>query len=325
MGADLIQGIRRVLEQVTHKSIPRTEPLPKSLINSIRMGTTVATNALLERMGRRHALLVTEGFRDFLDIGNQSRPRLFDLEIRKPETLYDEVVEVSERITVEGFAQQPEEERGPEPSEIPGVLVKGPTGDIMRIIKPLDEEEVKAKLQQIRNKGIDTLAICFAHSYLYAAHEFRAAELAAELGFNHVSISSNVGANMIKMVARGSSASADAYLTPEIKKYVETFSKGFEDGNLDGVRCEFMQSDGGLVDHNGFSGLRGILSGPAGLSPKPVMLQPSNRSQVALWAMPEHHGMVKSLLSGLTWEEHQPMLAVMEAYMTTFSKQQLPG
>lgn len=104
----------------------------------------------------------------------------------------------------------------------------------------------------------------FAHSYLYPDHEVKVAQIAAELGFNHISVSSAVGANMAKMVARGSSASADAYLTPEIKKYVSGFASGFEGGNLDGVQCEFMQSDGGLVSHKNFSGLRGILSGPAG-------------------------------------------------------------
>ena len=148
--------------------------------------------------------------------------------------------------------------------EAPGLFVKGITGDILRIIRPLDEAEVREKLTTIKDKGIETLAVCLAHSYLYPKHEERIAEIARELGFKHVSISSSVGASMIKMISRGSSASADAYLTPEIVRYIDGFAKGFAEGNLDGVSCEFMQSDGGLVNHKAFNGLRGILSGPAG-------------------------------------------------------------
>lgn len=220
--------------------------------------------ALLERKGTRHAFLVTEGFRDLLDIGYQSRPKLFELGIRKPELLYSEVVEIPERITVENFDEDLNLSEKSQQPEIPGVLVKGLTGDLLRIIKPLDEESVKQKLVALKEKGIDALAICLTHSYLYPAHEQRVAALASDLGFKHISCSSSVGANMVKMVSRGSSASADAYLTPEIIKYVNSFSKGFEGGNLDGITCEFMQSDGGLVNHKRFSGLRGILSGPAG-------------------------------------------------------------
>ncbi|KAK7211265.1 hypothetical protein V2G26_018443 [Clonostachys chloroleuca] len=238
------EGIRRVLEQVTKTTIPRSSRLPKEHIEFIRMGTTVATNALLERKGNRHALVVTEGFRDLLDIGHQSRPKLFALDHRKPDTLFEELV-----LPTKG---------------IPGTLVEGSTGDILRIIKPLDVEEVKTKLLAIREKGIDALAICFAHSYLYPQHEEAVAKIAMELGFTHISASFGVGAKMIKIISRGSSASADAYLTPEIQRYVQTFAEGFEGGNLDGVRCEFMQSDGGLVNYKYFSGLKAILSGPAG-------------------------------------------------------------
>ncbi|KAK5113567.1 hypothetical protein LTR85_010795 [Meristemomyces frigidus] len=258
------EGIRRVLEQVTGAVISRKDPLPKEFIHSIRMGTTVATNALLERKGTRHALLVTAGFRDVLDIGFQSRPNLFELGIRKPELLYDEVVEIDERLTVEGFDEDPNPESSKAEDEVPGVLVKATTGDMLRIIKPLDETEVLHKLGVLKAKGIDTLAVCLVHSYLYPHHEARIAELAIKLGFHHVSSSSKVGSNMVKLVPRGSSASADAYLTPEIKRYVDGFASRFEGGDLDGVSCEFMQSDGGLVNHKSFSGLRGILSGPAG-------------------------------------------------------------
>ncbi|KAI1210179.1 Hydantoinase B/oxoprolinase-domain-containing protein [Annulohypoxylon truncatum] len=258
------EGIRRVLEIVSGQPVPRGAPIPKDLIHSIRMGTTVATNALLERKGTRHAFVVNQGFGDLLEIGYQSRPKLFDLDIRKPELLYDKVVEVSERITVEEFDEDVTKDSRPPLQEIPGVLVKGITGEILRIIRPLDETEVRGKLYQLREDGIDTLAICLAHSYIYPFHEQRIAEIAREMGFTHVSTSSSVGANMIKMISRGSSASADAYLTPEITRYVSGFAKVFADGNLDGVSCEFMQSDGGLVSHKNFNGLRGILSGPAG-------------------------------------------------------------
>lgn len=219
--------------------------------------------ALLERKGRRHAFVVSQGFGDLIEIGHQARPKLFALGIKKPELLYEEVVEISERITVECFDEDATNSR-PAPKECPGLFVRGITGDILRIIRPLDEKEVKEKLLVLKSKGIETLAVCLVHSYLYPNHEERVAEIAAEIGFSHVSISSKVGANMIKMISRGSSASADAYLTPEIVQYVDGFARGFDGGNLDGVSCEFMQSDGGLVSHKGFSGLRGILSGPAG-------------------------------------------------------------
>jgi len=220
--------------------------------------------ALLERKGTRHALVVTEGFRDVLEIGYQTRPKLFALGIRKPELLYDHVCEISERIAFEGFTEDSRFGR----EDTPGTLVRGVTGDLLRILKPLDETEVRNKLGLIREKGIDTLAICLAHSYLYPNHELRVAEIAAELGFQYISISSSVAGGMVKMIPRGSSAVADAYLTPKIKEYVTGFSRRFQGGNLDGVNCQFMQSDGGLTSYDKFNGLRGILSGPAGLFPQ---------------------------------------------------------
>lgn len=228
------------------------------------MGTTVATNALLERKGRRHAFLVTKGFKDLLKIGYQSRPRLFDLDIVKPEVLFSNVHEIDERVTIEGFDEDFDGTTSTDVDEIPGVLVRGSSGDLIRILKPLDEEAVKATLSELRAKEIDTVAVCFTHSHIFGTHEQRVGELAEEAGFAHISLSSTVAAKMIKMVPRGSSASADAYLTPEIKTYLRGFVRGFKEGHLDDVRCDFMQSDGGLVNHNSFSGLKGILSGPAG-------------------------------------------------------------
>lgn len=219
---------------------------------------------MLERKGTRHAFVVNQGFGDLLEIGYQSRPKLFELGIKKPELLYEKVIEITERITVEEFDEDVTRDSRPPLQEIPDVLVRGITGDILRIIRPLDEDEVRGKLAQIKAEGIETLAICLAHSYIYPNHENRIAEIAKDMGFTHVSTSSSVGANMIKMISRGSSASADAYLTPEIIRYVSGFAKVFAGGNLDGVSCEFMQSDGGLVSHKNFNGLKGILSGPAG-------------------------------------------------------------
>lgn len=227
------------------------------------MGTTVATNALLERKGTKHAFLVTKGFRDLLQIGYQSRPRLFDLNIVKPGVLYSAVREVDERVTIEGFDEDLDGLFS-STTEIPGILVKASSGDMIRILKPLDESAVRQTLRELRVQGFDTVAVCLTHSHVFPAHEERVEQIAIEEGFAHVSLSSSVAAKMIKMVPRGSSSSADAYLTPEIKRYLDGFAKGFEDGNLHGVRCDFMQSDGGLVSYDRFSGLRGILSGPAG-------------------------------------------------------------
>jgi len=261
------KGIRRVLSMYGKTDIPRGVPLPKENLDIVRMGTTVATNALLERKGRRHALLVTKGFRDLLRIGYQTRPRLFDLDIVKPEVLFSEVREIDERVTIEGFDEDLYGTVKTDVEEIPGVLVRGSSGDLMRILQPLDEAAVRNTLQELRSQGLDTVAVCFTHSHIYGEHEERVGEIAQEVGFNHISLSSTVAAKMIKMVPRGSSASADAYLTPEIKDYLRGFVKGFKCGHLDDVKCDFMQSDGGLVSHKGFSGLKGILSGPAGEAP----------------------------------------------------------
>ncbi|KAJ6176099.1 hypothetical protein N7485_003013 [Penicillium canescens] len=257
------EGIRRVLSLYQGQEIPRGVPLPKDDLEFIRMGTTVATNALLERKGTKHAFLVTKGFRDLLKIGYQSRPRLFDLNIVKPDVLYADAREIDERVTIEGFDEDLDGLFKSD-NEIPGVLVRGSSGDMIRILKPLDEAAVRQTLRELRSQAYDTVAVCLAHSYVFPAHESQIEQWALEEGFTHVSCSSSVAAKMIKMVPRGGSSSADAYLTPEIKKYLSGFSKGFQGGNLDGVRCDFMQSDGGLVSHDSFSGLRGILSGPAG-------------------------------------------------------------
>lgn len=321
------KGIRRVLSHYRGEEIPRGVPLPKDDLESVRMGTTVATNALLERKGTKHTFLVTKGFRDLLEIGYQSRPRLFDLSIVKPEVLYSHVREIDERVTIEGFDED-QEGRFKTEEEIPGELVMGSSGDMIRILKPLDESRVRQMLKDLRAEGVDTLAVCFTHSHIFPHHETRVKDLALEEGFTHVSLSSSVAANMIKMVPRGSSASADAYLTPEIKKYVRGFAKGFRDGNLDDVRCEFMQSDGGLVNHDNFSGLRGILSGPAGalatfpsvFSADAYTQQEASSDTLARVTTKK----IKCQSSALTWAARRPTCRDSVAILNMYSRAQPP-
>ncbi|KAL9123787.1 MAG: hypothetical protein Q9217_006818, partial [Psora testacea] len=268
------EGIRRLLSRFTGQDLPRGQPLDTSKIESIRMGTTVATNALLERKGERIAMVVTKGFKDCLEIGNQSRPKIFDLAIRKPEVLYEAVIEVDERVTLEDYAEDPErhvtnihdgsEEKG---------MVKGLSSEVVRIIKRPSEDMVRLQLQKLYDDGFRSIAVCLVHGYTFPNHEALVGKVAKEIGFEHVSLSHEL-MPMIKLVPRATSACADAYLTPAIKKYIAGFQAGFEGGlgtesvkrqsGSKGARCEFMQSDGGLVDVDLFSGLRAILSGPAG-------------------------------------------------------------
>ncbi|XP_024944987.1 5-oxoprolinase isoform X2 [Cephus cinctus] len=226
-----------------------------SRIGWIRMGTTVATNALLERKGAKMALLINEGFKDLLFIGNQARPNIFDLEVVTPEVLYSKVVEVKCRVI----------------PALPGQCeldskqwrrVRGSTGEDLFVIQELDEESLIKDLEKLKIQGIQSLAVVLAHSYTYAEQEVRVGELARNLGFTQVSLSHEV-MPMTRIVPRGFTASADAYLTPHIKSYLQGFSSGFKN-NLAGVNVLFMQSDGGLTPMNSFNGSRAILSGPAG-------------------------------------------------------------
>ncbi|KAF2011588.1 hypothetical protein BU24DRAFT_376862 [Aaosphaeria arxii CBS 175.79] len=257
------EGIRRILEQATGESIPRGQQIDTSNIESIKMGTTVATNALLERSSTRCALVVTEGFKDLLRIGDQTRPKLFDLNIRRPETLFDDVLEIQERVTLHDSTEDKGSLRDPQRSSFN--LKIGIGGEAVRIIKPLNIDSAREGLQTLFNKGVRSLAITLLHSYTFPDHELQVAELASKIGFTQISISSQIFP-MIKAISRGYSATADAYLTPLTKAYIDGFRKGFR-GHLedkDGARCEFMQSDGGLVGWQNFSGLKAILSGPAG-------------------------------------------------------------
>lgn len=204
--------------------------------------------------------------------GNQSRPKIFDLAIRKPEVLYQAVLEIAERVTLEDYAEHPDRET----TSITGIdpnLVRGLSGEAVRILARPEEATIRKDLQELYDNGFRSIAVCLMHSYTFPDHEKLIGKIAGEIGFTHISLSSQL-MPMIKLVPRATSATADAYLTPEIRRYIEGFEKGFRGGlgsesvknepGSRGARCEFMQSDGGLVDVSKFSGLRAILSGPAG-------------------------------------------------------------
>jgi 5-oxoprolinase (ATP-hydrolysing) len=218
-----IAAIRELLE------VPEGAPIPVERIDAVKMGTTVATNALLERKGEPTALFITRGFRDQLRIAYQNRPRIFDRHIRMPELLYRRVVEVDERM--------------------------GARGDV---VQALDEAQAKRELSAVRAEGFKSIAIVFLHGYRFPAHEARVAALAHEAGFEQVS-ASHVVSPLMKIVSRGDTTVVDAYLSPILRRYVDQVA-----GELPGARVMFMQSNGGLTDAHRFQGKDSILSGPAG-------------------------------------------------------------
>ncbi len=218
-----LQGIRDLLD------VAKADPIPTERIATVKMGTTVGTNALLERKGDRTLLVTNIGFRDVLRIGYQNRPRLFDLNVKLPEMLYEQVVEVSGRFTAQG------EER-----------------------TPLDLEGARAGLQASYDAGIRACAIVFMHGYRYTAHEKAVAEAAKDVGFTQISTSHQVSP-LMKMVSRGDTTVVDAYLSPILRRYVDRVA-----AELGDARLMFMQSNGGLTDANLFQGKDCILSGPAG-------------------------------------------------------------
>jgi 5-oxoprolinase (ATP-hydrolysing) len=225
-----------------------------SRIEYIRMGTTVATNALLERKGERAALITTAGFRDLQIIGNQSRPKIFDLNIKRSDVLYEMVEEIHERVVLlkEGEYIATEEAR----------TQLGLSQELVYIEKEIDESEVREKLLKVLSHGITSIAVSFIHSYTYTAHEKVVQRIAQELGFTQISLSSEI-MPMIRFVPRTCTTCVDAYLTPVIKRYLDSFCVGF-DSNLSEVKISFMQSDGGLTPMSSFLGTHAILSGPAG-------------------------------------------------------------
>ncbi|KAF5842896.1 Hydantoinase/oxoprolinase N-terminal region-domain-containing protein [Dunaliella salina] len=253
------EGIRRVLEQVTGLPHPRDAPLDTSRIASIRMGTTVATNALLERKGERVALLVSSGFRDLLHIGNQSRPNIFDLAIKVPEQLYERVVEVEESVVLP-LGTEPSARNGKDAAQNANVLCANVCQVWCEFV--MGRRRAQIAKNAVHASGIRSLAVVLKHAAVFPDHEQAVGKLARELGFEQISLSHEV-MPMVKMVARGFTAAADAYLTPHIMRYLHTFQSGFDAG-LSNVQVLFVQSDGGLCRAANFSGHKAVLSGPAG-------------------------------------------------------------
>ncbi|XP_001361023.3 5-oxoprolinase [Drosophila pseudoobscura] len=248
------EGIRRILKEETGQELAASGLVDTSKIGWVRMGTTVATNALLERKGDPVVLVVNSGFRDLLYIGNQARPKIFDLNIRKPANLYQSVVEVDCRIV-------PEQADRCELNHSWKVL-EGVASTKYLEVQPVDVEAVRASLTAARDKGVSSVAVVLAHSYACPVHELQIGAIARQLGFSHVTLS-HQAMPMCRVVARGYTACAEAYLTPHVDRYLASFKSGF-DNQLAGVDVLFMQSDGGLTNMENFRGARAILSGPAG-------------------------------------------------------------
>ncbi|XP_072388025.1 5-oxoprolinase isoform X1 [Diabrotica undecimpunctata] len=252
------EGIRRILHEETGHALDSEGNVDSSLIEWIRMGTTVATNALLERKGEKMAFIINKGYKDLLLIGNQARPKIFDLNIRRPEILYSAVVEVDCRVIpmLEGKCKL-------EPQYTSNWrIVEGKTGEKFYVTKELDKDEVKQSLLKLKENGIESISVAMLHSYTVYEQELEIGKIANEIGFKHVSLSHQV-ISMVRIVPRGFTSCADGYLTPHVKKYVKGFSEGFKN-KLKGTRVLFMQSDGGLTPMHNFNGARAILSGPAG-------------------------------------------------------------
>ena len=222
-----LQGIRDLI------GIGARDPIPAGAVDVVKMGTTVATNALLERKGDRTVLVTTRGFADALRIGYQNRPRLFERHIRLPEMLYERVIEVDERVSATG-----------------------------EILTSLDAEAARAGLNTAFDAGIRSAAIIFMHGYRHTDHESLVAEIARDIGFTQVSVSHQVSP-LMKLVSRGDTTVVDAYLSPILRRYVDRVAGDLDLGN-GGTRLQFMQSNGGLTDARLFQGKDSILSGPAG-------------------------------------------------------------
>ena len=218
-----IQGIRDLL------GLDRGDALPASEIEAVKMGTTVATNALLERKGTPTALAITRGLGDALRIAYQNRPDIFARHIVLPEQLYGEVIEIEERLRADGTVE-----------------------------RPLDRERARSDLERAFGAGYRAIAIVLMHGYRYHAHELEIAEIARQVGFTQVSVSHEVSP-LMKLVGRGDTTVVDAYLSPILRDYVDRVA-----GETGDVRLMFMQSNGGLVDARLFQGKDAILSGPAG-------------------------------------------------------------
>ncbi|MGL5446440.1 MAG: hydantoinase B/oxoprolinase family protein [Rhabdaerophilum sp.] len=222
-----VQGIRELI------GLQPGEKFPKGVVHEVRMGTTVATNALLERKGEPTVLVTTRGFCDALELGYQARPDIFAKEIIKPELLYSDVVEIEERVRADGVVE-----------------------------KSLDEIGAISTLKKLKESGVVAIAIVFMHAYRYPAHEKRVAQIARDMGFAQVSVSHEVSP-LIKLVGRGDTAVVDAYLSPILRRYVNQVAEELDLENS-GARLMFMMSSGGLTAAELFQGKDAILSGPAG-------------------------------------------------------------
>jgi len=218
-----VAGIRQLLGLKSHEAVT------PALVSCVKMGTTVATNALLERKGEKTLLVTTQGFRDALRIAYQNRPRLFDRNIVLPELLYSEVIEAQERLSAQG-----------------------------EVIETLNEVSLRVQLKAQFDAGIRSVAIVFMHAYRYQQHEKLAAELARQIGFTQISTSHQTSP-LMKFVSRGDTTVVDAYLSPILRRYVDQVAQ-----EMPGVKLMFMQSSGGLTDAHAFAGKDAILSGPAG-------------------------------------------------------------
>jgi 5-oxoprolinase (ATP-hydrolysing) len=218
-----VEGIRRFL------GLKAGNPIPAEAVKAVKMGTTVATNALLERKGEPTVLILNRNLPDVLRIGTQQRPRLFDLEIKLPAPVYNQVVEVPGRLSVEGIE-----------------------------LEPLDEQHVERALKAAFSKGYRAAAIALMHGFRFPQHELRIAEIARAIGFTQVSLSHQV-TQLIKLVPRGETTVVDAYLSPILHRYVGQLHRALPD-----VPIYFMQSNGGLASTGQFCGKDAILSGPAG-------------------------------------------------------------
>ncbi|KAK6193882.1 hypothetical protein LQW54_012011 [Pestalotiopsis sp. IQ-011] len=253
------EGIRRVLEAVEGKKIAVGDKLDGTRISSCRVGTTVATNALLEGKYEKFAFVTTKGFEDLCIIGDQSRPKLFDLKVKKAEALHGAVVGIDERITTEDYDLNPYPLDKSAPLDDPD-LVRTPSGEIIRILTRIDESSVRKQLQELRDAGYDSVAISFMHAYIYPEHENQVARIAREVGFTYVTTSAETRPVM-KFLNRSTSCCSEAGLYPVIRRYVENFESGFK---VLPRRVEFMCSDGGLKQSDKFRGNEALLSGPAG-------------------------------------------------------------
>ncbi len=259
------EAIRRLLQEFTGEKYPADEPIRSDRIESVRMGTTVATNALLERHGEPCILVTTAGHEDLLSIGNQARPQIFDIRVRRPPPIVEATVPAYERVFVDTLGLSTPAADG-ETATFLGKTVPvatGSTGERVLLLEALDEDKLRAALAPYRAKGIASVAVALAHSYTYQAHEQRVASICRELGFTHVSLSSEV-MSAVKLVPRAFTAAADAYLTPCVQQYLSQFLGGFDAAFRARRALLFMQSDGGLTDAGAFTGVRAVLSGPAG-------------------------------------------------------------